>query len=378
MDESVDKHDSGESTPSKKSKRNQIFNPNYASVRCTQPLPSVIKLRSTRRLAENNSDEIEDVSNDHEPKQSSNDQPLLLTNHAYEQHCLNKNNNKNESLKNPSGKPNSDSQTQLTEAGKPNQGKVKSLGMFQYMKFERQKGEDGEVVVVEPSHIPVPEDHEELTTRQKLMHILHSKPVHIIIIVLVIIDCFLVIFELLVDVKAITFPPENPIPGIFHGFSIAILSVFMIEIGLKIYADHRHFIRHKIEVLDAVVVIISFAVDIALVFFENSEALAALGLLVILRLWRVFRIVNGIIVTVKTKADERVHTMKEKVAAIEKSLDDATSKNEKQANEIKVLRQLLQDNNVEINEDLFSHYSDETLTDKDPTIHLNVESATTV
>jgi len=56
----------------------------------------------------------------------------------------------------------------------------------------------------------------------------------IIIIVLVIIDCILVVFELLVDLKVIIFEEGSVVPGIFHGFSIAILSVFMIEIILKV------------------------------------------------------------------------------------------------------------------------------------------------
>ena len=66
----------------------------------------------------------------------------------------------------------------------------------------------------------------------------------------------------------------------------------MIEIMLKIYAFRLDYFRHKLEVFDALIVIISFSLDVA--FIGHGEGLeSAAGLLVILRLWRVTRILNG-------------------------------------------------------------------------------------
>ena len=78
--------------------------------------------------------------------------------------------------------------------------------------------------------------------------------------------------------------------------SIGILSVFLIEIIVKVYAFRLEFFKQKMEVFDAIVVIVSFALDVA---FANEEGLSSgLGLIVLLRLWRVTRILNGKFYTV--------------------------------------------------------------------------------
>uniref|UniRef100_H2Z728 Voltage-gated hydrogen channel 1 n=1 Tax=Ciona savignyi TaxID=51511 RepID=H2Z728_CIOSA len=315
-------------------KSHNMINPNYASVRCTQPLPSVIQLRSRSKSSMGGITEDPCSSDsDHVPTS----QPLLLTNLSYEVHTFNDNNNHEPSVTQP--------QPQNTmiplQSNKPKSGQfpASNLGMFQYMKFERR---DSDEDVVDQEDEPI------LNNREKLKHILHSKPIHIAIIVLVVLDSFLVIGELLIDLKIIIVPHGNPAPEILHGFSLSILSIFMVEIALKIIADPHHFIRHKVEVLDAVVVVISFGVDIALIFVGESEALAALGLLVILRLWRVFRIINGIIVTVKTKADERVHEIKQKNSKLEAKIEDLKEKLQEKDKEITSLHEIMKRNGIEV------------------------------
>ncbi|CAG5126250.1 unnamed protein product, partial [Candidula unifasciata] len=81
---------------------------------------------------------------------------------------------------------------------------------------------------------------------------------------------------------------------ILHALSLTILSLFMIEVSLKIYVEGRHLLRQKAEVFDAVVVIVSFTLDIVFSFVSiESAAKDAAGLMVILRLWRVTRVING-------------------------------------------------------------------------------------
>lgn len=62
----------------------------------------------------------------------------------------------------------------------------------------------------------------------------------------------------------------------------------MMEIFFKIYAFRSEFLHHKFEILDAIVVVVSFILDIVLLFREHE--FEALGLLILLRLWRVARI----------------------------------------------------------------------------------------
>lgn len=78
---------------------------------------------------------------------------------------------------------------------------------------------------------------------------------------------------------------------VFHYLSLAILTLFMVEIGFKLFIYRLEFFHHKFEVLDGIVVIISFVLDIVLLFLERE--FEAIGLLILLRLWRVARIING-------------------------------------------------------------------------------------
>lgn len=61
--------------------------------------------------------------------------------------------------------------------------------------------------------------------------------------------------------------------------------------GFKVFVYRREFFHHKFEVLDGIVVIVSFILDVVLIFREHE--FEAVGLLILLRLWRVARIING-------------------------------------------------------------------------------------
>lgn len=81
-------------------------------------------------------------------------------------------------------------------------------------------------------------------------------------------------------------------PQVFHYMSIAILAFFMLEISFKIFVFRLEFFHHKFEILDAIVVVVSFVLDLVLLFKHHQ--FEALGLLILLRLWRVARIINGV------------------------------------------------------------------------------------
>ncbi|XP_007489906.1 voltage-gated hydrogen channel 1 isoform X1 [Monodelphis domestica] len=130
----------------------------------------------------------------------------------------------------------------------------------------------------------------------------------VIIICLVIMDALLVLAELMLDLKIIQPDKDNYAARVFHYLSIAILTFFMIEVALKLYVFRLEFFYHKFEILDAVIVIISFVLDIVLLFQEH--AFEALGLLILLRLWRVARIINGIIISVKTRSERQLSRLK--------------------------------------------------------------------
>ena len=126
----------------------------------------------------------------------------------------------------------------------------------------------------------------------RLKHMFHSNKFQILIICLVILDCLLVVTELLLDLEV--FPEEaghSVAPHVLHYASISILSLFMLELIIRLCVFRLEFFIHKLEVFDGVIVIVSFVLDI--VFRNNDGPESGAGLLVVLRLWRVTRILNG-------------------------------------------------------------------------------------
>lgn len=78
---------------------------------------------------------------------------------------------------------------------------------------------------------------------------------------------------------------------VFHYLSLALLTFFLVELVGKLFAYRLEFFQHRFEVFDGLVVVVSFVLDIAFIFHE--DAFDGLGLLILLRLWRVARIING-------------------------------------------------------------------------------------
>lgn len=165
------------------------------------------------------------------------------------------------------------------------------------------------------------------TVREQVGHVIHSNKFQIGVICLVILDCLLVIGELLIDLivyqqeaavghnitqshtdsshgaehessvkEALEEIEREEEPSriaaeVLHFMSIAILSLFLVELCVKLFVMGKTFFRHKMEIIDAVIVIVSFGLDIA--FIDQEGIAGAFALLVILRLWRIGRVVNG-------------------------------------------------------------------------------------
>ena len=145
------------------------------------------------------------------------------------------------------------------------------------------------------------------TRHQKfIVHTVEKTAFHIGVIILVLIDCVLVVGELLLDFILLNQKcdsknhtrashDEKTNPGlelaieILHFGSIVLLAIFVFEVLIKIYAFAHHwwnFREKKMEWLDAVIVIVSFGVDIY--FLEKPNVIGEISLLFIsFRLWRI-------------------------------------------------------------------------------------------
>ncbi|KAL4223640.1 Voltage-gated hydrogen channel 1 [Mactra antiquata] len=180
---------------------------------------------------------------------------------------------------------------------------------------------------------------------ERMKHIFHSNKFQIVIVFLVVVDCLLVVTELLLDLKV--FPEsanESIAPHVLHYASISILGLFLIETIARVAIFRLEFFKHKLECFDAVVVIVSFVLD---VIFRDKEGIeSGVGLLILLRLWRVTRILNGIVLSVKIQAEKRVQREKRLRNACEQELMKYREYCAAQESEIESLRGLLRKHGI--------------------------------
>ena len=127
--------------------------------------------------------------------------------------------------------------------------------------------------------------------RERLTHFVNTNKFQIGIVCLVIFDCLLVISELLINLRVFELHEASSVPQILHYISIGILSLFIIEIGVKVYCMRLDYFKRRSEIFDALIVIVTFSLDVA---FANKEGLqSGVGLIIVLRLWRITKILNG-------------------------------------------------------------------------------------
>ena len=130
------------------------------------------------------------------------------------------------------------------------------------------------------------------TCREQITYIINTNKFQIGIVCFVIFACLLVICELLIDLHVFEVQDMNlAVPQVLRYMTISVLSLFVLEISIKLGVMRLDLFRHKMEVFDALIVVVTFALEIA---FANHEGLmSGVGLLIVLRLWRVTKILNG-------------------------------------------------------------------------------------
>lgn len=185
-----------------------------------------------------------------------------------------------------------------------------------------------------------------LTFRDSLKRLYNSERFQVLVVCLVILDAIFVLAELLIDLAVIKLEHGHIAPEIFHYLSLAVLTFFMLELAGKIFAYRLEFFLHKFEVFDGFVVLVSFILDIVFIFHE--DAFDGIGLLILLRLWRVARIINGILVSVKTRADQKIHKLKESYDHLVQRVTELQEHNDKLAHENQRLQALLKKHGIDV------------------------------
>ncbi|ELU05377.1 hypothetical protein CAPTEDRAFT_220321, partial [Capitella teleta] len=137
---------------------------------------------------------------------------------------------------------------------------------------------------------------------------------------------------------------HDPLREIAHGLhfaSIAILAFLVLEDFVKIAAMGKDFFRHKVDVLDAIIIVSSLIMDI--VFLNGvtgEEGQKAVAILVILLLWRIARVTDGIMITVKQRQEFRIRLQKRARRNAERKIDILDEERHVRVRQIQSLKDL--------------------------------------
>ncbi len=125
---------------------------------------------------------------------------------------------------------------------------------------------------------------------------------------------------------------------ILQSISLAILTLFIIELLFKLYVLRLDFFKSKMEIFDYTIVVVSWSLDI--VFFHHDEH--AMNLLIFLRMWRLVRIIHAIAVSMRAPVEHKLVQEKYAHYVTEAKLDKLFSYTKEIEDEIEELRNLLQ------------------------------------
>ena len=146
-----------------------------------------------------------------------------------------------------------------------------------------------------------------------------------------------------------------PVILILNGISLFILFLFIIEIALKIIAFRLRFFKKFFEVFDAVIVITSFIMEFVKYVFtleqaisltdknvDSIEKLQFFDLLIAFRLWRVVRIITGALASYNTaKTQSHKHEVQKIVATETERYNRLFQEYQYTSDEVLRLRQVL-------------------------------------
>ncbi|CAL1282881.1 unnamed protein product [Larinioides sclopetarius] len=161
---------------------------------------------------------------------------------------------------------------------------------------------------------------------EKIWTALNSRVCNVVIVIFVFAEGVVVLSELLIDLNVVQDPEwkaksincsqnssvlssENVSPRIkkakeaFSVTSITLLTIFIIEVILRIVTGKTRFIVQGIEVFDAIVVLVAFGLDLAFFIAPSKVGIGkeAAVLIILLRLWRITAIIQSIITSSKEK-----------------------------------------------------------------------------
>ncbi|CAO3571903.1 unnamed protein product [Mortierella alpina] len=151
---------------------------------------------------------------------------------------------------------------------------------------------------------------------------------HVIILVLTLLDIILVVLQIGASLLHLDETKEEIwIIALLGHLSLAIISIFMLEVLLKFFAfGPRYFWRgipHGIlHLVDAAIIITSFVLELILKGAEQELT----NLLIIFRLWRVIKLTGTVAIEVSEHDQLRAAILQDRVHSLEEELEDSRAR----------------------------------------------------
>ncbi len=144
-----------------------------------------------------------------------------------------------------------------------------------------------------------------------LADVLEGHQAQVIVIFLLLVDVVITGIEIIVEQHSSSGHHSHAL-HVFHKvlfyMTVSILSIFVIEITLKIVAFGWRFFTKLLFVFDLIVVVTSLVLEI---IFGIRESVVV-GMLLMLRLWRVIRVAYTLAYTAQLRSDELAAKSKER------------------------------------------------------------------
>ncbi|XP_001146305.4 transmembrane protein 266 [Pan paniscus] len=156
----------------------------------------------------------------------------------------------------------------------------------------------------------------------------------------VILVVILLTLELLIDIKLLQFSSAFQFAGVIHWISLVILSVFFSETVLRIVVlGIWDYIENKIEVFDGAVIILSLAPMVASTVANGPRSpWDAISLIIMLRIWRVKRVIDAYVLPVKLEMEMVIQQYEKAKVIQDEQLERLTQICQEQGFEIRQLR----------------------------------------
>jgi len=167
----------------------------------------------------------------------------------------------------------------------------------------------------------VKEDPRTNTLKSRIGHMLHTTKWNMAILLMLACDVFIVVLELFVqlDEQKQCYPPDQQPPhsaghdkfvSVVHHLGLVsdvFLCVFTTEVVLHIYCfGVQYLFEGWLNFIDSLTVIITFIVTIAITFYSVGDGAQNLvDILIILRFWRIFCLVESVVNATQLEANLR-------------------------------------------------------------------------